>query len=91
VILEMAYIYIGNCVQPPFPSVEDLTEVVENAIEIAREEMWKHCIDEIPSRTISDMAFHPDDFRYYKSEYDGKSVMFFTHSCIEYFWREGGI
>jgi hypothetical protein len=78
--------YIGNCVGNPFGSLTRLSEVIDDAKSISKKKFLEECNTEMElhgyplKQTIKQF---PNDFDYYQY----KDIMFFTHSCIEYFFR----
>lgn len=70
--------YIGNCVNPPY-KIELLCEIVENAKEIKKQDFKNACNYEGFEEMINDK--YGVSFSYYRSIY------FFTHSAIEYFFK----
>lgn len=84
--------YLGNCETNPFDTVEDLIEIIDNAISISKEEFIGAVKPSLEFTLYGEQLNEsiekfPHDFEYFKSEWLHKDVFFFTHSRIEYFFR----
>lgn len=79
--------YIGNCVGNPFGSLMRLSEVIDGAKSISNKKFLKECNTEdveLYGYQLKQMIKQfSNDFDYFQY----KDIMFFTHSCIEYFFR----
>ena len=76
--------YIGSCVSNPFPDLETLENVIDDATEIDRNVFLSSC--DVPEEVIRSMREYPFDYGFYRSEHDGDTVYFFTESAIEHFF-----
>ena len=75
--------FIGNCVGNPFSTVEELSNIIDNAREIKKETFLKHCDIDIMPRICTysleeAMKKFPYDFTFYKF----KKIYFYAHSSI---------
>jgi hypothetical protein len=87
----------GTCVGNPFDTVERLSDVIDNAVPISKEEFLRNCdVTEgfEPDHTIfggqdlkKTMKEFPNDFEYYKGVGKDRGIYFFTHSAIEHFYK----
>lgn len=80
--------YAGSCIRHPFPNVEILCDVVDNAIEITRDTFIKRAFVGIAQ--INAFKEYPKDFTFHRGKwrrYFGSSwVYFYTWSATEYFY-----
>ena len=78
--------YFWNCTNNPFNTLEELSEACESTNEITKEEFLKTCKIEnhlYTNNIHKDLKYFPNDFSFYKF----KEIYFYTHSCIEYFYK----
>ncbi len=77
--------YIWSCVTNPFKTIDKLSCIIDNAKEITKETFFKNCdfipIDYVENKKQFDL--YPNDFSFYKY----KTIYFYTHSAIEYFYN----
>jgi len=79
--------FIGDCVNNPFNSLDQLERVIDQAIPITRNRFLQNCDIkgmELYGISLSHLiAQYPHDFEFSQSN----KVIFFTHSAVEYFFR----
>jgi hypothetical protein len=80
------YHYIGCCIDNPFGSVEELSEVIDNALEIKKKTFLKHC--DVLEDILDLMRRFLNSYRYYRGKYNGQFIYFYENSCIEYFFSK---
>ena len=71
----------GTCVDNPFETVEELSDIIENAHEITKRTFIKRC--EVDSEIKAQMRRFPYDYVYYKNG----NIYFYTWSVIEHFFK----
>lgn len=76
--------FVGNCVDNPFPTVEELTKVIESAKQITKRTFHSRCEVDIMVRGM--MVDFPNDYTYWKSRFRGHVVYFYEWSRIEHFY-----
>jgi len=82
--------YFGCCVDNPFGDTDKLIEIIDESNVITKKRFLENCtIEDIDLYNIPLKRFlrkFPYDFQYYENSKD--KIMFFTHSGIEYFFKE---
>jgi hypothetical protein len=74
--------YIGCCVDNPFNSLEELSNIIDNWEEITiKEFLLKTNIENI--ELLRDFILYPNSFVFYKYN----NIYFYENSCIEYFYE----
>ena len=77
--------YFWNCTNNPFPSIELFNSCIKKSKRITSKTFFENCI--IPNEILyvrkNYFKEFPNDFMYFKY----KNIYFFTHSCIEYFFK----
>jgi hypothetical protein len=78
---ENKKIFIGTCVDNPFSSEDELSNVIDNAVSIRQEEFLENA--DVDEKLLEEIERYPNDFEFYKSG----NVYYFTHSAIEHFFK----
>lgn len=80
--------WIGSCIRNPFPTVEELSEVIESAREITWRTFSKWC--DAPDKLREFRILFPHNYTFYKSRFRGLVIYFYEWSRIENFYAHGG-
>ncbi len=88
VIAMRTFAYVGTCVRNPFPTVQDLSDVIDRAREITKRTFMLYCRHHLNDEVLSLMRDFPNSYRYYKSKHGDRLVYYFEWSRIEHFWME---
>lgn len=70
----------GDCVGNPFGRLARLVEVIDNAREITKLTLFKHCA--VAPLVRLDMGRYPNDYTFHKH----KNIYFYCWSAIEHFY-----
>lgn len=95
----MTYSFYGDCVGWPEDKVNDLTEMIDSAIDISGKTFLKHVNrDDLKALEVAlGYSTHPKQgltmagdchVSYHRSKVFGKRCYFFKHSAIEYVFTE---
>lgn len=95
------YRFLNNCVATPREDVETLTDMIEVAEDITREEFLRHVSAEDMRNLEASLGYEQEEadgltmandwhVTYAKSLWKGKTCYFFRHSAIEYYFTEDG-
>lgn len=79
--------FIGTCVTNPFPTVDELSEVIDSALEIKPATFYRWC--DVPDEAKQFINALHNDYTFYKSRYRGLVIYFYTWSAIEHFYAHG--
>lgn len=77
--------FIGDCASNPFPTVQELTKVIERGSEISFKTFITYC--DLAPPEVESMNDYPNDYRFYLSHHNGKRVFYYEWSRIEHFYQ----
>jgi len=80
-VFNMKKEFIGDCVGNPFSSVEELSDIIDNAKEITKQTFLKLC--DVHEDIKQQMRKFPHDYTFFKN----KEIYFFQWSMIEHFFK----